>query len=470
MRIAVEGAGYGSAAGALRVGNELAAQQYGTLTQKLAAYAGMAGDDYTSREFAQQYDAAAQEAVDGLDDVVDAFATLAGLTRQSHRNHRHANQAAAYGHPAPDLDDFEPGTVDVGSVRLASSLGANAADVPQFWNDILDHLEGYAWPDADTGRLRDAAATWWSAASGVEELASSCDTAVARLETQESPEVPLAVQAVRDLRGAVLDLSAEMRSVGDACDEYAAGVEEHRAIIRGIIADMAVEAGLSIVAGAVVGFFTFGGGAAAGGAVAGWRIATAAKKILTALRALHDLARVRAAARLTAVVERIGPVRSVLLRLKRAKRMRIAQKAVGHAGDDLGKVLDRADLNPARLANLARHAKRMPAELPTVVTRGADRDDPPDHQGAGPRTRVLRHLREGGGCVRQDHRRHQDDVRAGRHHRPTSRTSWRHDIGHPATRSTAQPHRAESLGPRSPGTTDSLSVARRGTRGDADPS
>ena len=50
VRIAVVGGGYGSAAGALRVGNELAAQQYGTLTHKLAAYAGMAGDDCASRE------------------------------------------------------------------------------------------------------------------------------------------------------------------------------------------------------------------------------------------------------------------------------------------------------------------------------------------------------------------------------------------------------------------------------------
>jgi hypothetical protein len=329
VRIAVEGGGYGSAAGALRAGNELAAQQYGTLTQKLGEYAGMAGDDYTSQEFAREYDAAAQEAIDGLDDVVDAFTSLASRVRQSHQNHRHANVAAAYGHPAPDPDgtDFQAGTVDVGSVRLASSLGANDADVPQFWNEILDHLEGFAWPNADTARLRDAAATWWSAASGVAELASSCDTAIARLETQESPEVPLAVAAVGDLRRAVSDLAAEMRAVGDACEEYAAGVEEHRAIVRGIVADMAVEAGLSIVAGAVVGFFTFGGGAAAGGAVAGWRIASAAQKILTTLRALHDLARVRAVARLTAVVERIGPLRSVLLRLKRGERLRAIERA-----------------------------------------------------------------------------------------------------------------------------------------------
>ena len=101
MRLAVDGGGYHSAAKALRGGNEMAALHYGTLTQKLVGFAGMAGDDHTSEEFAQQYDAAAQEAVSGLDDVVDAFATLCGLSGQSHVNHRRADAAAAYGHPAP---------------------------------------------------------------------------------------------------------------------------------------------------------------------------------------------------------------------------------------------------------------------------------------------------------------------------------------------------------------------------------
>jgi hypothetical protein len=215
----------------------------------------------------------------------------------------------------------------VGSVRLPTALGANAVDLPQFWEQILDHLEGYAWPDADTGRLRDAATSWWSAADDVEHLASSCSTATARLESQQSPEIPIALDAVGSLRSAVLGLAAEMRTVGDSCEEYAATVEEHRAIVRGIVTDMAVEAGLTVVAGTVIGFFTFGGGAAAGGAIAGWRIAVAAKKILTTLRALHDLARVRAIARLTSVVERIGPLRSVLLRLKRAKRLRSIERA-----------------------------------------------------------------------------------------------------------------------------------------------
>ena len=74
--------------------------------------------------------------------------------------------------------------------------------------------------------------------------------------------------------------------MGEACDEYAATVEEHRAIVEAILADLAVEAGLTLAAGAVIGFFTVGSGAAAGGAIAGWRIVAAAKKVLSTLRAL----------------------------------------------------------------------------------------------------------------------------------------------------------------------------------------
>ena len=327
MRLAVDG-GYHSAAKALRGGNEIAAVHHGTLTRKRTGFAGMAGDDDTSEEFAQHYDAAAQEAVDGLDDVVDAFATLCGLAGQSHVNHRRADAAAAYGHPRPDAEllDFIPGTVDVGSVRLASSLGANDSDLPAFWDEIMDHLEGYAWPNADTGRLRDAASAWRSAADDIDGLTTYCDSAVSQLESQHSPEIPLATQALRDLRRAVLDLSSSLRSVGDACDEYAATVEEHRAIVEAILADLAVEAGLTLAAGAVVGFFTFGSGAAAGGAIAGWRIVSAAKKVLSTLRALEALAKARAVARLTSVVERVRPLRKVLDRLKSAKRLRTGGK------------------------------------------------------------------------------------------------------------------------------------------------
>ena len=325
MRIAVDGGGYRSAAKALRGGNEVAAQHYGTLTQKLAGYAGMAGDDCTSEEFAKQYDAAAQEAVDGLADVVDAFASLCGLTGQSHVNHRRADAAAIYGHPARDGDGLDfvrrhrrrrlasawrprwaptTRTCRRSGTRSSTTSRASPGPTPTPAGCATRRRPGGPRPTTSSGSRRTA--TPRSPGS--------------RPRTPPRSRSPL--QAVRDLRGAVLDLAASMRSVGDACDEYAAGVDEHREIVRAIVADMAVEAGLSVVAGAVVGFFTFGGGAAAGGAIAGWRIASAAKKILAALRALEALAKAGAVARLTSVVEHVRPVRKVLERLKSGQRLR----------------------------------------------------------------------------------------------------------------------------------------------------
>ena len=105
----------------------------------------------------------------------------------------------------------------------------------------------------------------------------------------------------------------------------------HRDIIKDIIRDMAIEAGVSIVAGAIVGFFTWGGGAAAGGAIAGWRIASAARKILAALRALKAAAKLRAVAKLTSVVSKVKPLRAVLAKFKNAKKIDNAADAAGPA-------------------------------------------------------------------------------------------------------------------------------------------
>ena len=218
-------------------------------------------------------------------------------------------------------------------MRLTSSLGANDSDLPAFWNEIVDHLEGYAWPDADTDRLRDAASAWRSAADDVEGLA-----VVLRLRHLPPGDPGLPRDPARDRRPFATCAALwatwppSSRSVGDACDDYADCVDEHRAIIRAIVADMAVEAGLTLAAGAVIGFFTVGGGAAAGAAIAGWRIASAAKKILATLRALEALAKARAVARLTSVVARVRPLRKVLERLRSRRRLRTGEKPGSPAG------------------------------------------------------------------------------------------------------------------------------------------
>ncbi len=173
MRLDVSGTSYDSAAEAFTAGNHLAAMYYTSLTGKLGGYGAMAGDDKSSEEFVQGYDDMARETVGASADVVDAFATMASLTATSGQNHRDANAASVYKKPPPMYDGTglpSDGPVDVAAYTPPSSLGGDNQDMPEFWNLVVDHLQGYAWPSADTGKLRSAAGTWRTMAGNLELL------------------------------------------------------------------------------------------------------------------------------------------------------------------------------------------------------------------------------------------------------------------------------------------------------------
>ena len=331
--IDVSGGSYDSATRAFIGANQLAAMSYDSLTGALSGYGAMAGDDSTSTEFSSQYDAAAREAVGAFGDLVDSFATLGRLTAASIDNHRQANLASVFNRPVPVYTGGGlpgDGPVDVAAYTPPSSLGGDNDDVPEFWNIVVDHLQGFAWPNAGTDELRGAGARWRSAATDLRRLPSYLDVATGHLEQQRSPEVPLAIDATRDVALAIDDLAAMCDSLGEACEQYASTVDEHREIIKGIMRDLAIEAGISVGVGVVVGFFTFGGGAAAGAAIAGTRAVKAALKIIDALNDLRRLAKARAVLKLESVIGKVPGLRSVLARFKKT--------------DDLG---DAADVRKA---------------------------------------------------------------------------------------------------------------------------
>lgn len=325
VRLEIDGSGYDSATETLISANHIAAINYNTLIGKLGGYGAMAGDDSTSEEFAREYDSAAKEAVGSFNAMVDTFATLGELTATSIENHVVANAESVYGGTPPVYDgssSLPQGPVDVKEFTPPSCEGGDNEDLPQFWNEIVDHLQGFAWPNADVDKLREAAGTWRTAASDVEKFKTNCTTAVSELGTQKSPEIPIAVETINEFKTNIGDLATELRSMGDACDDYATQVEQTRQVIKDIVRDMAIEAGVSLVVGGIVGFFSFGGGAAAGAAVAGWRIASAARKILKALQALKAAAKLKAVAKLGTAVTKVKKVRGVFDKIRKARKAR----------------------------------------------------------------------------------------------------------------------------------------------------
>lgn len=292
MRLAVHEQGYASAVEALVSGNELAAQTATRLAGRLRTYAGMAGDDSTATDFASSYDEAATASIAALESTVGAFGVLGRMVEASLTNHARADARSTL--PGWARAVVGPPTVadrTVG-VRLApppSSLGADDGGPGGPAGMVLDLLADVFWPNADTDRVRAAGAAWTVAGEAVGLLEAHCGSALAALDGERSPEIPVALTVVGDVRDRVVDLAAQLGALGAACYEYADHVDTKRSELRSLLEDLAQELALgAILAG---GLSVLSGGAAAGiaGGAGAARLASAssrARGILDSLRVL----------------------------------------------------------------------------------------------------------------------------------------------------------------------------------------
>ncbi|KRF01544.1 hypothetical protein ASG88_08790 [Nocardioides sp. Soil777] len=288
MRIAVETGGFTSAADACRTGNQISALQCESLAGKLGGYAGMAGDDATSADFAASYDEGARQALDTLAELTHAYIGLGRLLTATGTNHRDAEAASAavsaYSGGSLDEDDY----VRVSPASPPSCLGANPVSLGTVETFILDHIEGFVWPGADTDLLLDAAATWRRAGAGVADLESHCDIAAGFLEHQVSPEIPLALSALAELRSLIGDTADALVSVGTSCEEYADAVRDTHDRTRALLTEIGQMVVEGAVISAIVGGITGGLGAGAAGSAALARIGAQAPRfhaLLVGLRA-----------------------------------------------------------------------------------------------------------------------------------------------------------------------------------------
>ncbi len=327
MRLEIDH-GYDTATEAFVDGNQLAAVLYDILTNKLCGYAGMAGNDSTSTDFAIAYDTGAQDAVDTLDDLVDAFANTGHLTDTSITNHRNANRNSVL--PGTTVYDGTPpptgGYVDVLPVAIPSSLGSDLSTFPDELNWILDQIEGFVWPNADTTRLREASLTWQQTADGVERLTDYCTTAVTMFETQRSPEIPLAVDATHDLDSMITDLGTHLRTIGQACAQYADDVDQQRQNILDLIYDLLRDAVIIQGIGILLGTVTAGLTAAGAAAINLAKIAAEAPKLIRIIDYLKTLA-TTAANTIRIATTALKPLRTKLLKYKTARTTRAATQS-----------------------------------------------------------------------------------------------------------------------------------------------
>lgn len=285
MRVAVLGQGYAGAVEAYVSGNLLAADACSALADRLAGCGGMAGDDATAEEFAASYDEAAAEALSALADLVGAFGSLGHLAQASLVNHHTAEVASggSVASPPTRADDSVGMLVAV----PPTSLGGDASSVPGPVAWLLDQVEGVVWPDADTARLRDAGGWWRSAATSVSLLGAHCDTALADLADELSPEIPLAIATTSELRSRAESLADQLAAIGAACEAYADQVDAKRDEMLDLLTDLSIELAATAVVGGALSVLSAGLAAPAAGAVGSARLAWAARELKLILDALR---------------------------------------------------------------------------------------------------------------------------------------------------------------------------------------
>lgn len=291
--------------------NGFAAQTYQGLRDALDSHDQMAGDDQTSEDFAADYDRTVQDFVAAFADLVGALGGIARLTYITAGNHHNAELASVYSENPPvytggQFDVPPETTVTVSGYTPPSVVGGDDPNTPELWDQITDYLEGWTWPGADTGRLRSAAETWRQVDTMLDTmLVPYLDAALTELRKQDSRDVDLAIGVVEDLKLEIDELGHHATELGAACDAYAQQVDDVREVVKGILRDLAIEVGISVGVGIVVGIFTAGIGAGGGAAIAGWRLASAARKVIRAFSAMKAVVKAGAVAKIAGVAARV---------------------------------------------------------------------------------------------------------------------------------------------------------------------
>ncbi|MBO0843759.1 MAG: hypothetical protein J2O46_11265, partial [Nocardioides sp.] len=156
-RIAVDGGGYTDACDLLYDGNHALYNALNTLSNAVSSSYGMAGGDQSGAQWAGEYDKAAYQLNDAASQLCDAFAKAANLTNTSLANHQAADNASIYGYPGEPSStpaDDDPNHHAQGIYLGIPSAKGDTGGEPGWWHWIASHMEGWFWPNADTGELR----------------------------------------------------------------------------------------------------------------------------------------------------------------------------------------------------------------------------------------------------------------------------------------------------------------------------
>lgn len=321
-KIDVEGSGYTEACDWLYDGNHAIFDALNTLSDALGGSDGMAGGDQSGTQWAGSYDQAAGKLVDAASQLCDAFAKAANLTNTSLSNHDAADGGSIYGNypgePPTPPEDKNPDHNAEGIYFTVPTAKGDTGGEPGWWHWIASHMEGWFWPNADTGELRRIGGAWRTAGQSIQWSDTYATTAATSLSIEKSPEITVATKALNDLGKHCDSIGGAFVDLGNACDAYAKMVDDkHTEIENELQSFLEWTAGIEI-AGGIVSIFTAGIAEAPTQAVEGAEVANAATKVVRLLSALLEA--VRGSEVIGNIVARIEKVVPALGRFLKAEK------------------------------------------------------------------------------------------------------------------------------------------------------
>jgi hypothetical protein len=228
---------------------------------------GMAGNDDLAHTFNDPYSKGTNAAWSALRASILTLGGIStGLTRSANNFVTAEHDSTAGTKGPPTLFAQEPVTEDLSMATTDSAIGSG--DGVWFLPGPLSKF----WPNADTGKLRNAAKGWHDAATAVDTLTQHAGSSLTGLETTDDSVASInafwaQVYTPGDNTTVLAGTHQICQALGDACGKYADAVDSAHSQIKDALIGAGVLVGLTTAVGAVVSFFT-GGGAAPVTAVA----------------------------------------------------------------------------------------------------------------------------------------------------------------------------------------------------------
>lgn len=291
MTVVIDPSGYVEAAGELSAAQRSVVQVVEGLRSGLSDTGTMGGNDDAGARFGRDYDAAAGSLIAGLEDLRIGAGVLGRRLVDTANVWSDAEHYASAGMASPGASwvsvDVSVGygcSTVVAPVAVGESMG-----LPAGW-EWIQSVCGAVWPNGDPGRLRNAASSWRTAGEDLRAAANHVSLAQVAMAENTTPELGLAYATLQEYRGNLTSLADGCTGLGEACDEYANGLDEaHQGILQELTELLAVTIVLE-AGGVLLAAFSFGASAVLGNAAVMARIGMAGTRVTAIIARLAEVA------------------------------------------------------------------------------------------------------------------------------------------------------------------------------------